>query len=92
VKISLFTNGLLANGISVKPSAVRQVTTTLLEAQEGPMDSFEDESTAALPLRFAQPRPRAVLPKLALHFVKVADLPEDPQCVHFTGLEVGPAF
>jgi hypothetical protein len=56
------------------------------------MDSFEDESTAALPLRFAQPRPRAVLPKLALHFVKVADLPEDPQCVHFTGLEGGPAF
>ena len=29
-----------------------QVTTTFLEAQEGPMDSFEDESTEALPLRF----------------------------------------
>jgi hypothetical protein len=47
------------------------VTTTFLEVQEGSIDSFEDEPTAALPLRFAQPWSRAVLPKLPLHFVKV---------------------
>ncbi len=42
------------------------------------MDSLKDGLTATDSLRLAKPGAGAVFPKSTLHFVEVADLPEDP--------------